>query len=416
MSSRARRTLGVVALGVAVGAAAGLVLVSALVGEAGISDTPVYRDYGERMVVGEVPYRDFRVEYPPAALPAFLAPAAVSTSQEGYDRVFAGLMIAVLAVLGGLVALSLRLLGASGVRIAAALLVLSGGLLLLGPFTLTRFDLVPALVTAAALALVLAGRDRAGAAVLGAAVATKLYPVVLLPLLVVCSRRRHGAAAGVQTLALTTCVAVLLYAPFAVVSPDGVARSLWRQLGRPLQIESLGAAALLALHHAFSMPLAWASSHGSQNLTGAVATVASSVTTVAGAAALVWVWIAYARGDAGGERLVRFAAAALVAFVAFGKVLSPQFLVWLLPVVPLVAGLRGVLGSGLLLLACGLTRLWFPDGYWELVKEFDEQAAWLLLARDLVLVALFALLVAPVRARARAPARSRSRDPSPGRT
>jgi hypothetical protein len=41
-----------------------------------------------------------------------------------------------------------------------------------------------------------------------------------------------------------------------------------------LQIASLGAAVLLALHQ-LGMPLGWSSSHGSQNLTGTVATVAS---------------------------------------------------------------------------------------------------------------------------------------------
>lgn len=420
MNGGVRRTAGVVALGAAAGAAAGLVLVSGLVGAPGISDTPVYRGYGERITAGDVPYRDFRVEYPPLALPAFVLPALVTSSQDGYDGAFAGLMIAALAALGALVALSLRLLGARGARVGGALAALAGGLLLLGPFTLTRFDLVPAVIAAAALALALAGRERAGAAVLGAAVATKIYPAVLLPLLVTRSWRRHGRGAALRTLALTSGVAALVYLPFAVLSPDGVGRSVWRQLGRPLQIESLGSGILLALHHALALPLAWASSHGSQNLTGTVAAVASAATTVAGAAALVWVWAAHARGDAGDERLVRFAAAALVAFVAFGKVLSPQFLVWLLPVVPLVAGLRGVLGSGLLVLACGLTRLWFPGHYWSLVKEFDERAAWLVLGRDLVLVALFALLVAPggpaATATGRAPARSRSRAPSPGRT
>ena len=53
---------------------------------------------------------------------------------------------------------------------------------------------------------------------------------------------------------------------------------------------------------------------------------------------LVWIWL---RRPGTAEELVRWSAAALVAFVALGKVLSPQFLIWLVPAVPLVAGLRG---------------------------------------------------------------------------
>jgi hypothetical protein len=190
----------------------------------------------------------------------------------------------------------------------------------------------------------------------------------------------------------------MIYLPFAVVAPEGVWRSIWRQLGRPLQIESLGAGVLLALHHAFLMPLAWASSSGSQNLTGTVAGVAAMITTLVGAAALLLVWVRYARGDVeSGVRFARYAAAAVVAFVAFGKVESPQFLVWLLGVVVLVQGRRGAFAIGLLLAACGLTRLWFPRTYWELVKQFDPTASWLVLLRDLVLVAVFALLVARAR-------------------
>jgi len=151
---------------------------------------------------------------------------------------------------------------------------------------------------------------------------------------------------------------------------------------------------LLALHHALGMPLAWASGSGSQNLTGTVATVASALTTVAGIAALALVWVRYARGDAESDaRFVRYAAAAVVAFVAFGKVVSPQFLVWLLAIVVLVQGARGIAATALLVLACALTRMWFPSDYWDLVKQFDPTASWLVLVRDLVLVGLFATLV-----------------------
>jgi hypothetical protein len=82
----------------------------------------------------------------------------------------------------------------------------------------------------------------------------------------------------------------------------------------------------------------------------------------------------------------------LTAFVALGKVLSPQFLIWLVPLVPLVRGRRGLVASGLLALAMALTQLWFPYRYWDLALRFDEVASWLVLVRDLVLLALLALL------------------------
>jgi hypothetical protein len=87
------------------------------------------------------------------------------------------------------------------------------------------------------------------------------------------------------------------------------------------------------------------------------------------------------------------AAAVLVAFVALGKVLSPQFLIWLVPLVPLVAGRRGVAAGLLLGVAMVTTQLWFPYRYWDLVHEFDAAASWLVLLRDLVLVGLLLVLL-----------------------
>jgi hypothetical protein len=305
-----------------------------------------------------------------------------------------------------LAALALARLGAGPARTAAALAVPAASPLLLGPLLLTRFDLLPAALTAGALAALLAGRDRLGATVLGAAVAVKLYPLVLLPLVAVWTWRRRGRREALAGLLLCGAVVAAAYLPFLLLAPEGVGSSVWRQLSRPLQIESAGAAVLLALHHVTGMGLDWESSHGSQNLTGAGAAAAAAVTGVAQLAVLGWLWWRFGRGPAAGERLVRYAAAALVAFVALGKVLSPQFLVWLLPVVPLVAPPAGIAAAALLAGACLLTRGWFPGRYWELVKEFDERAAWLVLGRDLVLAALLALLLLPFRGRGGAPARS----------
>jgi len=94
-------------------------------------------------------------------------------------------------------------------------------------------------------------------------------------------------------------------------------------------------------------------------------------------------------------------AGAVCAFVALGKVLSPQYLIWLAPLVPLVRGRRGLVAGSLLALAMVLTQLWFPYRYLRLATEFDARASWLVLARDLVLVALLAALVWPDRRRQR---------------
>ena len=384
------------------------IFVAGFEGKPGITDTPVYRTYGERIASGDVPYRDFVVEYPPGALVAFVLPAVMSSSDDGYETAFQATMIFAFSVAAMLVVLSLAALQASTRRIVLSVGAFLMGTALLGPFTLTRFDLYAAAVTLAAVCALLWRRRFLGPALLGVAIATKIYPAVLLPLLVARAWRCDGRRAALRDTAVTVGAALVIYLPFAIVAPEGVWRSVWRQLGRPLQIESLGSGVLLALHHASGLPLAWSSSSGSQNLTGTVAGVAATLTTIAGLAALALVWVRYARGDVeSGARFARYAAAAVVAFVAFGKVESPQFLLWLLGVVVLVQGRRGLTAIAILLVACGLTRLWFPRTYWELVKQFDPTASWLVLVRDLVLVALFAVLVV------RALPKARAREPEP---
>ena len=77
--------------------------------------------------------------------------------------------------------------------------------------------------------------------------------------------------------------------------------------------------------------------------------------------------------------------------------LSPQFLIWLIPVVPLVRGRRGLWAGALLLAALVLTQVWFPFRYFRLALDFEAGLSWVLLARDLVLVALALLLASSLR-------------------
>lgn len=322
-----------------------------------------------------MPYRDFAVEYPPGALAVFVPPAAF----HDYAGAFAWEM-AVCGVL--LVAVVAWLRPAAAFYVAFAP-VLAGSLIL------SRFDLWPALLATAALAALLAQRHRLGWALLGAAVAAKLWPLVIVPLALVWSWRAGRLRASLVGLA----AAAAAFLPFAVVAPRGLWHSLSGQASRPLQVEGLGAALFTTFGHPRIV-----TTHGSQNVAGHGAVAA--VFGVLQVAALVAVWVAFARGPVTRERFVRYAAASVCAFVAFGKVLSPQFLLWLVPLVPLVRGRRGLAATGLLTAALVLTQVWFPKHYWDYALGF--QRAGVVLARDLALVALFALLVWPVRV-ARAP-------------
>ena len=126
------------------------VFVANFEGGPGIADTPVYRTYGERIASGDVPYRDFRVEYPPGALAPFVVPALVTSSQGDYDSVFRATMIAALVVAAVLVVLSLAALRAPPGRIGLSVAAFLTGTALLGSFILTRFDIFATTVTLAA--------------------------------------------------------------------------------------------------------------------------------------------------------------------------------------------------------------------------------------------------------------------------
>ena len=370
-----------------------------------ILDTVEYHRYGNAIVHGHVPYRDFAVEYPPGALPAFVVPALTYAGFGFYNRAFQILMA--LCGVGALLAMTvaLRSLGASVRRTAAALAFAALAPLVLGSVILYRYDLWPAALTVAGLAAILAGRERLGFASLGLGIAAKVFPAVVLPPALVYVWRTRGRRDALICLGLAAAVVALVLVPFLALAPGGLWDSVVHQTTRPLQIESLASGVLLAAHQVGGLSITMESSHGSQNLAGSLPHALGTVSTVLLVVALLAIWLAAARGPATPERLVRYSAASLVAFVALSKVLSPQFLIWLIPIVPLVRGRRGLVASALLGLALLLTQLWFPIRYWDLALQFAAFPSWAVLARDLVLLALLATLLVPTR---REPAAARS--------
>lgn len=359
-------------------------------------DTPTYQSYGEATVDGLVPYRDFAVEYPPAALPVFVLPAlgARERTAGAYRERFEWVMLTCGAAAIAFMAAALWAVGAGTVRLGAALGFAAAAPLALGSVVLTRFDLWPAALAAGGLAALVRDRGRLGLGLLGLGFAAKLWPGLLAPLALAHVWRRRGRRQALVCGAVFLTVAGLCFAPFLVVAPGGVADSLERQASRPLQVESLGAAALAVAHNVLDTSVEVETRAGSQTFVGPLPDAVAGVQTVLQATALLalWAWFARRR-DASAEGLLAASAAAVCLFVALGKVLSPQFLLWLVPLVPLVRGSRGLLAAATLALALVLTQLWFPNRYWDYALGLDPRLSWLVLARDLVLVFAAAVLV-----------------------
>jgi hypothetical protein len=347
-----------------------------------IVDTGVYQAYGLQMRQDAVPYRDFEVEYPPGSLPVFVAPTFVGhpTDLNSYGTWFARLM-----AVCGLLCLAFVMLGRPPTRGVAFLAIAP---LLVGSLLLTRFDLWPTALMAGALAAFIRERHRLGWFALALAFSAKLFAVVLIPLAAAWTLRRRGRSELVQGLLVLLATVVVVFAPFAIVAPHGLWESLWGQFSRPLQIESLAASYLMT----FVRP-GVTISHDALAIAGH-GTLAAA-TTITELACLIGLWTAFARGPAETERFVRFAAACVCAFIVFGKVLSPQFLIWLVPLIALVPGRRGLTASVLLVVALADTQFYFYLPHYDAYVD-EYRYAWLVLARNLLLVGILATLIAPV--------------------
>jgi uncharacterized membrane protein len=249
-------------------------------------------------------------------------------------------------------------------------------------------------------------RPRAGFALLGAATAAKLFPAALLPVAIIFVVRRSGRNAWRVPLAAYAVTVIAIFLPFLALAPGGLRFSLKTQIERGLQLESLGASLLATAHHLGIYSVSYTPHLAYAQLAGPFASVFATVSTVVMLAAVALVAWRFWRTAAGSEELVFAMAATVVAIVTFAKVLSPQYLIWLIPLVAATA-LRSRITPVLLLVALALTRIWVPDRFDDL--QSLNWVTWVLLVRNAVLVALFAasLALLPRGDAARAPRRAR---------
>jgi hypothetical protein len=337
------------------------------------------------------------VEYPlpgvlVVVLPGFLA------ALVGAPGAYAETVLVLSLLADAAFAVLLALLGGRRRRTAATVWILA--VPLLGATTYARFDLVPGVLVGVAL-LVWPRRPRLAAAAGAVATGLKLWPALVLPALAAPAATRR-----VVTVVVAVVGGLLATASLVVAGWDRLVSPLTWQAERGLQIESVAASpAMVAWAMAPDRYAVGFTEHNAYEVAGPgvgeLLAVAETVSLLL-VAGLLGLWLlAFRRGrDLGPDAVVWLALAAVAAFVVTSKVLSPQYLLWLLPLASAavaVSGERSVrLWTVLLLVATASTQLVFPELYGNLTAD-GAHKAWtvlVLVVRNALLVWLTAWAVA----------------------
>ncbi|MFP4651239.1 MAG: glycosyltransferase 87 family protein [Phormidium sp.] len=292
---------------------------------------------------GLIPYRDFLLEYPPLALIPILIPQLFSPQVplDSVDYAIGFMMenLILTSLLGGGLALIPH---PRRQQTLIGYLVLT---VLLAPLLPWRYDLFPALLTLGGLLGIIFNFPLFAGIALGLGIATKLYPVVLLPLWLFyfAASRDWGGVGKLGLGAIATTVAS--FAPFWYLAGDRFTSFLTYHQDRGLQIESTWAG-LISLGHILGLTEASSQmNYGAQHIVSHFANVMLTIQPILG---VVIMGVIYSLGGLifrqefrqnthiKQQTLVVFSLAALLGFILANKVFSPQYLIWLLPFVPLL--------------------------------------------------------------------------------
>jgi Glycosyltransferase family 87 len=350
------------------------------------NDIRIYFEYARPILEGRLPYLEYRVEYPILAIAVFVAPLIAGTSFEAY-RV--GFMIEMMLLNSATVWLVARQVAKTdGIeQIPVRLAWYTVFFAVLCPLIVIRFDIVPMTLAFAAVYSMTRGRMVTGGVLIGLGILVKLVPgLVLLPIVAKAGpwRPREKALMGATATAGLGVVSWWLLGGYQVIL------SLRYHGERGLELGSLYASAFMVAHKVAGISILTGFGYGSMNIIGNGTNDAASLSTIVqGACLLLVVWRARRSGP--GQEF-RFAAASLLAYVAFGKVLSPQYLIWLLPFVCVLDGPTGKLARKVYLACVLLTNLIYPHLFLSLAN-LESHAVAVLVARNLGLIGLFAILL-----------------------
>lgn len=322
------------------------------------------------------PFHTLPPEYPMLTLVPFSPPLIVTPSL--YQTAFAILMACIVAC----VYVLLRRYRSLSAAIAFAFYLILGSWVTAE----SRFDILSAALTLGA--IILAGKKRWTWAYVLIALGTllKFYPVVLLPPVFIALQldlrgqskwyawnRWRGVAVFVGVCVVVTLISLLLNVADTI-------NPFRYFLNRPIQIESFPAT-LVWLGQYAGRAVQYPFTYQSQNITSSLSSKIGLLSDICSVVGLLYTFWLQWRGKID---LFLSSLLTLLVIMSFGKVLSPQYLIWVAPFIAYVgrSNWKWLISWGCV---CLLTTIIFPFMYVDLPHILNDYGV--IIARDALIVA-----------------------------
>ncbi len=345
-----------------------------------------------------LPWRDFSVEYPPGMLLFALMPALFVQDFNTYHFLFSLEMEALLTAAVVLAAKTARIFRKSEGDAVLGWAV--GSLAALGVAAVRRYDPCVSLAIAATVYGVAARRPALAGGAMSLGAVCKGVPILLAPLglfwHVLRGERRELAIAIATSLACLAAAGAF----YACLAGPHVFDALAYHGQRPLQFESLYGGLLIAAR-LFDPTIATSVySFGSDNIVSihepALRRLAEILPWLAQAAIFGWAFARMRKAEDDEQKfavLLNAACACFVSYATLGKVFSPQYLVWLIPLGALAAAKARPLAGKLMISGFLVAQLEYPFLYSGLSDSLDPVFGVVVVIRALLLWAWIAVLL-----------------------
>ena len=366
-------------------------------------DTKVFLEYAELIHAGQLPYRDFIVEFPPCSIIVFFIPSIVSTDPLAYSIVFASFVLFCIVFMEVCFLSSLNVTYTTKKLLCRLYVTLS---LIYFCEYLQKFDVFPAILVAFSVLLFAKKQYRWSYALITIAALMKIYPVLIMGVYLIIHLLAHDESKRIRRPleGITVALIILLLSilPFLLCGTTMGELFAWITFhsDRGFQVESTVGVLIQFFSDIGIGSYTLVDNHSTFDVNSPIADLLLPIWTYITCAGLLIVLafiIIHIRKEGLGESLQTklyclsvYGTGIILTFILLNKVFSTQYIVWILPLmIWVLAKMPESDAKWISLLMICVYLLSLPRLYFDYSWIFHV----CYLLRDMLLFALLAYLI-----------------------